>query len=566
MILDITQITTIIKENPNKAILQWGRDYSTKLRRHMYGEGLEAHIQNIKGFEREEVTKLRKTYSKSNKDLFSRLGRPIDKVFSARGGAVYYNLTGEQDQRARSMAADVFHGYSIRKWIEVFWRPHMLDDPQGLLFLEIAPVQQASLLKAQGKSFVYPTYKPTSSIYDYLLKGSRLEYVVFKLTPEEKKANGFKDADQMFRIVDDAYDYYVKYESQEVTVMTQFTLRNYFGEVPAMTNSDIVNPQKENTFLSVFDDIIELAEDFLLDGSVKRIHKFRHGFPKYSEFADDCKECKGTRYVQGKECASCKGTGKSVMVSVSDVKLLNWPTKDEAVIMPDQVGGYVEPSATFHQISTEDLQTLEDTMNVTLWGHASRVQASGPSSGSPAGQTKTATEIQDEVKPEADRLFPISEMAEKRSKFILDAVIRLNIAMNYGGSSVNYGRRYMLEGADVLWDKYSKARSTGAPQNVLDSLLNEYYDANYQSDPVALQIAKKLVYVEPFVHYTAEKLKSLDVDPDDYKAKVYFSEWLATLNEAMLLSMSSDLLRQNLYEYASAKKLKAEPLAEPVLK
>lgn len=563
MILDQLQITKILTENPQKDLVLKGITYSKKMRRHMYGEEMDKHIENIKGFEREEITELRQKYCRSNKDLFSRLGRPIDKVFSARGGSIYYNLSSEQEHKARILQSDVRNGYSIRKWVEVFWRPHLLDDPYGIIFLEIPPQPRAIALKNEDKSFVYPTYKPISKIFDYLPKGNRLEYVVFKLTAQEKKAEGLDDRFDVFRVVDDAFDYYFKVENQQATVLSNHTFPNYFGEVPAIINSDLINPTQENTFLSLYDDVIELAEDFILDGSVKRIHKFRHGFPKYSEFAGECRKCNGTGLFDGDNCTTCQGTGKSVMTNVSDVKLLSWPGEKEPVILPDQVGGYVEPSETFHRIATEDIQQLEDLMNITLWGHSSKIKAQGPTA-SP-GEVKTATEVQDEVKPESDRLFPISEMAEKRHKFILDFVVKLQITYAYGGSSVNYGRRYMLEGPDVIWQKYSDARQKGAPQNVLDSLLNEYYEATFQSDPVGLQIAKKLMYVEPFVHYTTSNLKALSPDPVDYAAKLYFSEWIATTNEAMMLSMTAEELRVNLYEYTASKALPApEPVKVPI--
>jgi len=58
-------------------------------------------------------------------------------------------------------------------------------------------------------------------------------------------------------------------------------------------------------------------------------------------------------------------------------------------------------------------------------------------------------------------------------------------------------------------------------------MLNEYYDAKFMTDPIALRINKKLMYVEPFVHYTAEQVQGLTPDPADYKAKLYFGEWLS---------------------------------------
>ena len=162
------------------------------------------------------------------------------------------------------------------------------------------------------------------------------------------------------------------------------------------------------------------------------------------------------------------------------------------------------------------------------------------------------------MKPQSDRLIPVSEMAEARHKFILDAVVRLQVLPSYSGSSVNYGRRYILESPDSLLEKYNKARLAGAPQNVLDGLLNEYYESNYQNDQYSLGIAKKLMYVEPFVHYTSLQLKALDPDPVDYKMKLYYPEWLSTINDAQIIGYSVDELKQQLMAYTASKNLPAD--------
>ena len=89
MILDFNGITNVVLKNPNRDLVSRGQAKSKILRMHMYGDGLEAHLPTIDGFEKKWMRKLRIQYTRSNKDLFSRLGRPVDKTFSARGGSVY---------------------------------------------------------------------------------------------------------------------------------------------------------------------------------------------------------------------------------------------------------------------------------------------------------------------------------------------------------------------------------------------------------------------------------------------------------------------------------------------
>jgi hypothetical protein len=137
---------------------------------------------------------------------------------------------------------------------------------------------------------------------------------------------------------------------------------------------------------------------------------------------------------------------------------------------------------------------------------------------------------------------------------MLDAMIQLNIQPMFKGTSVNYGRRYMIEGPDELWMKYSDARTKGASVSVLDNMLKQYLEVEHASDPVALAIQEKLMLVEPFIHLTAEQTDAaVAITNEDKAAKRYFGEWKATLNEAQILSYSVELLKDQLNAYAQEK-------------
>lgn len=544
MILTPEEIKRIILDNPNKELVSTAQQYSKKLRMHMYGEGLKQAITKIDGFESDKLKNLRTLYAKSNKDLFSRLGRPIDKVFSARGGSVYYNLAQQQEKQARQLAMDIRDGYSIRKWVEHFWKPHYLDDPNGIIFIEI-----------DNSNFAYPTYKLTNCIYDYQVAGTTLDYIVFNVDKAEKVKYGIDPDTLVYRVVDDAFDYFVKKVDQEVYVLADLTFPNYFLKVPAILNSDIPNASVPGQQLSVFDDVIELADKFLLTGSIKDTHGFMHGFPKYWEYADGCAKCAGTGYEGADKCTECKGTGKSVMTKVSDIKLLTPPEKDDVVLAPN-VAGYVEPSEVYHRISTAEISNLESEMNFTIWGNEGRKQVmnSGLQGGNGKDVVKTATQVVDDYQPMINRLSTITDAAEKRHKFILDMVVEHNINKGYKGSSVNYGRRYMLEGPDVIWQKYSDARKAGSPVSLLDDLYTEYLESKYDSDPVGLAINIKLKDIEPFVHNTIGEVKNFGIDPIELNKKIYFGEWLASMTDAQLLA-TIDELKQSLTDFVALKKV-----------
>jgi hypothetical protein len=558
MIASFNDIQEIILKNPNKDLIHKGREYNKRLRMHMYGIDLATHLPKIDGFERESVHKVRGKYAKSNKDLFSRVTRPIDKVFSAKGGSVYYRMPSQRESMAKAYQMDVSDGMSLKAWMNSVWRAHYLDDPYGVVLLEVASMPMAIKLRNEGKPFVYPTYKPITDIYDYGTSGVNLEYLVLNTTVNERIAAGFKAEDKIYRFIDDSKDYWVKVVSEsQVSILEEHTYQNYFGYVPGMINSDIIDPKQNGGFLSLLEEALELADIYLLKGSIRITHDFFHGFPKYWEYADHCQTCTPpggglpTGYVDGKVCPSCKGTGKKIMMNVGDVKLLEYPDKDNPAV--PTVAGYVAPSKDYHEMSNADISALEDAINFTLWGTGSKMRTQGMSTGK-QGDAVTATEIMDDMQPKADRLYAISDSAEKRCKFIMDGIIRVCMAAPaYPGCSFSLGRRYIIENADQIWEKYSKARIAGAAQSVLDDLLIEYYEAKYQSDPVKLEIQLKLMKVEPFVHHKIAEVMTLNPAKSDYAAKLYFGEWLSMQNEGFLLVSPIEALRTDLAAYATSK-------------
>lgn len=566
MILTISQITEILKSNPNRSLISYAKDYASKMRMHLYGENLEGELRTIEGWEDQALRKLRVKYAKSNKDLFARLSRPIDRVFSAKGGSVYYSLDKPKEKKAIQLVSDVTADMSAKRWTEKVWRTHYLDDPGGLIFMEIETTDKVEQLRRKNKSYVYPTYVPSSAIFDYLPTGQKLEYVVFTVSEKEKQQAGVNTDWQIYRVVDDAYDYWVRWDGNSAIALPNLTYPNLFGEVPGRLCSDIVHPTDPLKRISFFDEVIDLANEFLLKGSIKITHDFKHGFPKYWEYADDCNVCDGSGMKvgnRGEDCEACGGKGKLPMLRVSDVKILRPPTdKNDPTIAPN-VGGYIEPSKTYWEIATADLADLESLATFTKWGHVAKTETNGQKM-SNSGDAKTATQVMDEIRPQEDRLYDISAAAEKIDKFIRDSVIAVQIEPGYQDCLVNYGRRYMLENPDSLWEKYCDAKAKKAPVSALNDLYFEYLEAKYQSDPVKLATQIKLMKVEPFFHSTTADVKILMPAEEDLKAKMYFDDWTATLTEEKLLVQDEATLRKDLYAFAAAKKLPAPEPAKPI--
>jgi len=549
MQLSTSDVKTILQTNPQKKLVEYGQKKNKELRLHMYGDNLETTLTKIKSFENDLLIEVRRKYAKSNRDLMERLARPIDKVFSARGGSVYYNMSEALDKKASAAAANVRDGYSIKTWIETYWKQHWLDDPCGMMFLEV-----------DAKGRVYPTYKSISTVFDYLPKGAELDYIVFELSSNDKKAAGIDTDRKVYRVIDDLLDTYYELKGTDVSEIKSERFTNFFGKVPALLNSDFVDPTCEGSVNSLFASVIKLADDFLLTGSVRNLSKVRHGFPKYWEYGDACKECEGTGYKGAKDCEACSSTGRSAMIHAGDLKILETPGSKNDVVIAPNVAGFIAFPKDYFEISSTELQQLENLMTFTIWGKGSEIKTTGPT-GTPETNVQTATQAVIEIKPEEARLMPISKSAEKRHKFFVDNQVKVQLLQsNYAGASVNYGRRYMLENADTIWKKYSDARAAGSAINLLDELLIEYYDVKYSGDDVGLQIAIKAMRVEPFVHFKVIEIQALGATAEDYAAKLYFGEWYQTVTDATLLTTPLEGLKKLLYDYVAdkAKAMQAE--------
>ncbi|MBV7531337.1 zinc finger-like domain-containing protein [Chitinophaga sp. sic0106] len=521
MILTRTDIIRILKERPNAASVLAGQQMNKVLAVHIAGIGMKPYLELINSFENEDQARVRQKYAKSNKDVFERLGRPIDDVFTARGGSILMDLPKEQQRVMHEYMADVEWGYSLREWMANIALPYYKMDPMGLVMMEV------------GQNEAYPTYKCVADIYDYQLSGRKPEYVVFT-TPIKNT----------YRVVDDANDRTVRWDGGDSIQFTE-VFTNYWGYVPARVISDLLRTG-EQVYCSPFDAVVELADQVLRDGSVKNVLKLKHGFPKWWQHQISCSDCKSTGLKEGKSCPSCKGTGKKLSYDVADVINVPIPKNGDPQIAPD-VAGYIAPPIDGLDMLTAEIKLLEEEMVHTVWGTYDKENSKD-----------TAFAWLLDAQPKIKRQNKFANWAEYLEQFILTAMCEFYYPSSFKGCSVNYGRCYIQETPEAAWEKYQDARKNGAPQTSLDELLREYYYTKYSHNSLELQKHIRLMKIEPFVHQTIQEAKLTAGGTVDYVAKLYFTEWLGTLGEGDPVFVDQQVLRSRLYTYAE-QKYKAMP-------
>jgi hypothetical protein len=554
MILEDQQLLQILTTNPARAILDVARKKASVLSMHITGENLKDSILQMDFFEDEQKRNMRQKYARSNKDVFSRVHRPIDKVFTAKGGSTIYKLPETLTKEFATYLSNIRNGTSLRKWIQMVALPAYEIDPMGLVFMEI---------DTDGIS-TYPTYKSTQDIYDYKTNGRKLEYVVFNLSIADAKAlignatnlgneqsilldrlNQKKQKSKYYRVIDDVSDRIIEWEGKDTTPVEipQLTLPNRFLSVPAIIISDIVSFNSQ-LFLSPDEAIVELANDFLTDCSVFNIWKKLHGFPKSWRIRSICSTCMGNRHKDGRDCPDCKGTGYRVKQTVRDEIIV--PLPEDGQQMPKDFGGYITPNIEGWKLMTEEMDRLFDLMYQVLWG-------TPPKKNTDNNGQKTATEILYNQTDLIERLHDFTDWAQSIERFVVDSTGELMYGTTYKGSSINYGDRYVLESPDVLWEKYNKARAAGAPQATLDGLLRDYYESRYEGSPMDLQKADMLMRVEPWTHMTIQQVEGFTTTEVDKAAKIYFSEWISTKTDMDIVMSTPEELKTDLLAYAQAK-------------
>lgn len=528
--LDTAIVKDIIKAGRPAWVKESEKDF-LKFSVHINGTGTAEYLDQIQKFENLEQLGARKQLVTSNRFLFANLGRPIDKVFSATGGTSV--LPKKNKDRINKAISNIRHGYSTKKWIQNVQANRFYTDPNGLVFFEWTAES------------TYPTVKAITSIFNYQTSGRLIDWVLFM---PEKTKNG-----ELYRFVDAEYDYTLLLNGESLTIVEDKTYKNPFGRCPGIVNSDIMHFEL-NRKDSPFAPVIELADHYLRTGSVKNIYENYHGYPIFWAYGMTCKRCNGEGSIvedgEPRRCPSCDGAGTTIKKDVTDIIKLKPPTSSDQPRLAPDIAGYVQPDLETWREQRTELDWLWQLMHFTIWGTSYKRDQ----------QTATATFI--DAQPVNDALNRFSESFEDMEQKMIEMV-----ALYFNGTandvSVNWGRRFILESPDAIWNKYITAKEKGANRSTLDYLLNQFYQSEYTNDKQSLLVAEKSMKIEPFIHLTEKEVKDLGVTGIELQKKIMFNEWTASLQDGYIFLTDIVKLRSELTAFVEAKMKANEIQAEP---
>ena len=577
----LEQIKKIILDNPNKELITSGRDWRKRLMRHLHGVDLKGGMTKDAYFENSDVWASRSENPVSNRDLFTRLLHQEEMIFSARGGSSRFNINKDSERTMNSILDDVRFGQSLRKWVKNFALNAYRSDPMGLIFMEVEAMDPDAQNMKEPKC--YPTYKCIDGIHDYLPNGRSLEYVCFQLTVHEVKEFGItevqfntavesgqiKQDDQKsnyFRFVDDEKDIIIKRDGEQVSIsnIKNNPISNDWGKVPGFIVSDLVQFDNPKCFASPVQFLVELADCFFYDRSIRDLQKKYHGFAKAVEPMLKCPTCEGVGMLKGSACPSCtlpgqdSGSGYKLQTKVSDKAMFPLSVMENGSFDIHKIFAYITPDIESWNKQDMSLEKLEDLMYFTYWGASNNQKTLGPSGKSVSGDAtqETATKTLENLQPKYARLNATADWAEKTENMIANFIGAYWFDTAFKGSSISYSRNYILELPDDILNDFYTAREKGAPQPILKSLIDRYIQCLDQGNTLEAEKKKKLISVEPFVFSTVSEVEASTVLPDEIKlAKWFYTEWESTLLPIYVIETDVKKLREELYQYVKDKNI-----------
>ena len=522
--------------------IEAARKMNEKLLLHIEGVGLQEYLSRINNYENELQYEARKKHAISNKFVSEELLRPIDNIFTAKGGGKYYQFSTQaetKEKELREILSNVKHGQSLSEYIETEWTNKFITDPNGLIFCEIENEEEG-----ETEPKIEPCYKSIQKIRLYHQDGIYVNWVIFEPHKKYVDPEDEKKISEYFWAVDEKF--YYEYLKDDQGVSESNRIENTFGFVPAVICSNIPDPIT-GWKRSPIDAQIELLDRYVLSNSVLTITEFNHNYPNEWEVVPDCNICKGEGTLDndhGNEtCPSCGGSGRYTKKDVTDKTLIREPVSGETLGIPTPPNGYSYLPTEPWELMVKSVDRYFNMVINSHWGATKEKK-----------DNETATGRWIDVQPVNNRLSKYSKSAQLTHNKLADIFGKFYFPETFIKSDITYGQRYLIETPDQIWKKYLDAKDKKAPVSTLDLLLTQYIESEFKENDIMFQYELRKIKLEPFVHWDIETVRGSSVISNDDKAmKEYFNEWVNTLSIKDIISKTMDELRNKLKEYSLNK-------------
>lgn len=502
-----------VDNTPDWVIL--ARDQKEEAEALIYGENyIEFLVNEIEHLESKAKRKVRAKYSRPVTDLFVRIGRLLDNIFSASGTIKNINgLNDTEKERLEKHLSQIKGGMSLGQWMEDVWIKTLHVDANGITYLKydtdlgIDP---------------YPEYIPIDRIRYYLSDGRSVDYIVFE--PKSIIVDGKDTGNKKWTIVDDVSIYVFIQEKDSFTLDSKSD--HLFDNVPVIINSNDKDFETELRY-SPYDPIFPTSKTYGSKLSVLDSYDRLQGFPKSWALTSACSSCGGRKLNdEGGECGACHGSGESGNDVANEVRIRLPDTNNgEALINGANIGGFISPDLAYITKAEESLDRLENSMFFTQWGNQSSSEA-----------VRTATETIIDEQPTEQRLGWYASQVETVEAMIVDLTANQMFTRNATDEKVSiiiYSRDFIIASLNAVTVEYQTSKTAGDNAVILDDKFSKVLLTTYQNNKKGLDIANKKAHIEPYIHLTIEQVLEVYKSKQAQK-KGLFNQWYSLLTPVKL--------------------------------
>lgn len=230
---------------------------------------------------------------------------------------------------------------------------------------------------------------------------------------------------------------------------------------------------------------IPLLDEMLKDNSLLQLTKYLHAHPEKHQYVRRCQhrdeeglECEGGFYggsiSEANRCKQCKGTGKLMASSESDITTLAWPDSMDNFVDLAKITHYVERPIEI----LKEFRSIVSEKSGLLFTAVYNQQPIDPAQ---LTQAETATKVRIEFDKVYNKLSNFAEMISRAWE------LGIKVGFQYYGSDANPNMAYpsdfkMLSIADLLSDR-KHAVEAGASSDIISSIDEDLVRKKYRNAP-----------------------------------------------------------------------------------
>lgn len=525
------QIEERIKTPLSKQDLDEGVSVQNRHKVHVTGEGYDAQLNKLVGFESQGDYDIRKQLtSPATVQLSALILDNLNRWVTNQGTVKIVKFKQEkQEQDFKEVMDQVWRGASLEDFISTFYKEAIYQEMEGFLLITKPLIVDGGMmiregveLKYEGEALdPYMIFIAAEDVHDFNSIGDHLEYLIIKQGEVEGK--------EIFRVVDDTQDILAIFDRQEekITIEEKDVAIHGVGYTPAIQISSIAKHlRNDKVKTSPIDHVMSALDRYAQKDSDLIIQMVRHMYPKLAAVTTACKgNCDGQGYyypttgdINTKvKCKDCNGTGKVIPIDRDGVIGLPQYIDEGKTPYPGTPAIYITPDNDSLNTAIQDLKDLAKEILYSATGDKNLIVEG----------LETATENLINFKGLEDRIAEIVEMVETREEFIIAtvALMHLDFQNGFEGVSVRYGRRLTLRGESEIMTEIGNAIAAGMPSSHIESLQKELIFARYKNNKTELERHQLLADVEPLNGYAVSDVADIKefVLADDLLLKYNFN-------------------------------------------